>query len=44
MTVKDVNEFSPAWSQDEYSAELAEGHIEDEILRVHATDPDCSPR
>jgi len=43
VTVKDVNEFSPAWSQDEYSAELAEGHIKDEILRVHATDPDCSP-
>ena len=43
MTVKDVNEYIPEWSQEEYSAQVEEGILSDLILQVSATDKDCSP-
>ena len=43
MTVKDVNEYIPEWSQEEYSAQVEEGILSDFILQVTATDKDCSP-
>ena len=35
ITVKDVNEFIPEWSQEEYSGEVEEGEIAEIILQVH---------
>ena len=43
MTVTDVNEYIPEWSQEEYSAQVEEGILSDFILQVSATDKDCSP-
>ena len=43
MTVKDVNEYIPEWSEEEYSGQVEEGELAEAILRVSATDRDCSP-
>ena len=43
VTVTDVNEYIPEWSQEEYSAQVEEGIFSDFILQVSATDKDCSP-
>ena len=43
ITVADVNEYIPEWSQEEYSATVEEGVMTDNILTVTATDRDCSP-
>ena len=43
MTVKDVNEYIPEWSEEEYSGQVEEGVLADFILKVTATDRDCSP-
>ena len=43
MTVKDVNEYIPQWGEEEYSGQVEEGEVSDFILRVIATDRDCSP-
>ena len=44
VVVEDINEFIPQWSEEEYSAQLEEGKMEDFILEVTATDRDCSPQ
>ncbi|KAJ0171216.1 hypothetical protein K1T71_013415 [Dendrolimus kikuchii] len=44
ITVTDVNEFAPVFSQAAYVKSVDEGRIYDEILRVEATDRDCTPR
>ncbi|RVE52901.1 hypothetical protein evm_002378, partial [Chilo suppressalis] len=44
ITVTDVNEFAPVFSQASYVKAVDEGRIYDEILRVEATDKDCTPR
>ena len=44
VTVEDVNEYIPLWSQEEYSAQLEEGEMEEKILQVAASDNDCSPQ
>ncbi|XP_050678397.1 calsyntenin-1 [Leptidea sinapis] len=44
ITVTDVNEFPPVFSQATYVRSIDEGKIYDEILRVEATDRDCTPR
>ncbi|XP_049881469.1 calsyntenin-1 [Pectinophora gossypiella] len=44
ITVTDVNEFAPVFSQSAYVKTVDEGRIYDEILRVEATDRDCTPR
>lgn len=47
VTVKDVNEYIPEWSEEEYSASVEEGGNSKDggtnILKVTATDRDCSP-
>ena len=43
INVKDVNEYIPEWSQEEYSGHLEDGEMVDNILKVEATDKDCSP-
>ena len=43
ITVADVNEYIPEWSQEEYSASVEEGRMVDNILTLTATDRDCSP-
>ncbi|KAM3959932.1 LOW QUALITY PROTEIN: calsyntenin 1 [Aphomia sociella] len=44
ITVTDVNEYAPVFSQADYVKAVDEGRIYDEILRVEATDKDCTPR
>lgn len=44
ITVTDVNEFAPAFSQPSYVKSVDEGRVYDEIVRVEATDRDCTPR
>ncbi|XP_045779851.1 calsyntenin-1 isoform X2 [Maniola jurtina] len=44
ITVTDVNEFAPVFSQAAYVRSVDEGKIYDEIVRVDATDRDCTPR
>ncbi|XP_047036969.1 calsyntenin-1 [Helicoverpa zea] len=44
ITVTDVNEFAPVFSEAAYVKAVDEGRIYDEILRVEATDRDCTPR
>ena len=41
--MKDVNEYIPEWSEEEYSGQVEEGLLSDFILKVTATDRDCSP-
>ena len=43
ITVKDVNEYIPEWSQEEYSGQVEEGDMEEAIVEVEARDKDCSP-
>jgi len=44
VTVKDVNEYIPEWSEEEYSATVEEGGAAGrEVVRVTARDRDCSP-
>ena len=43
VTVKDVNEYIPEWSEEEYSGQVEEGVLADFILKLTATDRDCSP-
>ncbi|CAH2238730.1 jg27656 [Pararge aegeria aegeria] len=44
ITVTDVNEFAPVFSQAAYVRAVDEGKLYDELLRVDATDRDCTPR
>ncbi|CAH0731724.1 unnamed protein product, partial [Brenthis ino] len=44
ITVTDVNEFPPVFSQSAYVRSVDEGKLYDEIVRVEATDRDCTPR
>ena len=41
--MKDVNEYIPEWSEEEYSGQVEEGVLADFILKLTATDRDCSP-
>ena len=44
VTVKDINEYIPEWSEEEYSATVEEGGAAGrEVVRVTARDRDCSP-
>ncbi|KOB75605.1 Calsyntenin-1, partial [Operophtera brumata] len=44
ITVTDVNEYAPTFTQAAYVKSVDEGRIYDDILRVEATDKDCTPR
>ena len=43
IMVKDVNEYIPEWSQEEYSGQVEEETMEENIVKVQARDKDCSP-
>jgi len=42
VKVEDVNEFAPRWKEDFYSGFVEEGKLNDEILKVEASDADGS--
>lgn len=43
VAVSDINEYSPVFSQPSYVIDVDEGRLYSEIIRVEATDRDCSP-
>ena len=42
IKVEDVNEYAPVWKENSYSGVVQEGTLQNEILQVHAIDPDGS--
>ncbi|XP_060661152.1 LOW QUALITY PROTEIN: calsyntenin-1 [Drosophila nasuta] len=43
ITVIDINEYAPTFLQQSYVTEVDEGRLYNEIIRVEATDKDCTP-
>ncbi|CRK90879.1 CLUMA_CG004569, isoform A [Clunio marinus] len=43
ISVVDINEYSPVFLQPSYVTEVDEGRLYQEIIRVEATDKDCTP-
>ncbi|XP_016967385.2 calsyntenin-1 isoform X2 [Drosophila biarmipes] len=43
ITVIDINEYAPTFIEPSYVTEVDEGRLYNEILRVEATDKDCTP-
>lgn len=43
ITVIDINEYAPTFLEPSYVTEVDEGRLYNEILRVEATDKDCTP-
>lgn len=43
IAVVDINEYSPVFLQPSYVTEVDEGRLYQEIIRVEATDKDCTP-
>lgn len=43
ITVIDINEYAPTFLQPSYVTEVDEGRLYKEIIRVEATDKDCTP-
>lgn len=43
ISVIDINEYSPTFLQPSYVTEVEEGRLYKEIIRVEATDRDCTP-
>ncbi|EDV90953.1 GH24001 [Drosophila grimshawi] len=43
ITVIDINEYAPTFLQPSYVTEVDEGKLYNEIIRVEATDKDCTP-
>ena len=44
ITIVDVNEYAPTFLESSYTQNVDEGGLYEEILRVDATDRDCSPK
>ncbi|CAH0549195.1 unnamed protein product [Brassicogethes aeneus] len=44
ITVSDVNEYAPTFSEPSYVRQVDEGRLYNEIVRVEATDRDCTPK
>ncbi|XP_066260044.1 calsyntenin-1 isoform X1 [Euwallacea similis] len=44
ITVSDVNEYAPTFTEPSYVRQVDEGRIYPEIVRVEATDRDCTPK
>lgn len=44
ITVVDINEYAPLFLDASYVKDVDEGQLYEEILRVEATDRDCTPR
>lgn len=43
ISVIDINEYSPVFAQPSYVCEVDEGRLYQEVVRVEATDRDCTP-
>jgi hypothetical protein len=43
ISVIDINEYSPTFLQPSYVTEVDEGRLYQEIIRIEATDKDCTP-
>ncbi|XP_030379395.1 calsyntenin-1 [Scaptodrosophila lebanonensis] len=43
ITVIDINEYAPTFLQPSYVTEVDEGRLYNEIIRVEASDKDCTP-
>ncbi|XP_014246637.1 calsyntenin-1 isoform X2 [Cimex lectularius] len=44
ITVVDINEYPPAFLEPSYVCQVDEGRLYSEIVRVEATDRDCTPK
>ncbi|CAG7832063.1 unnamed protein product, partial [Allacma fusca] len=44
IVVVDVNEYSPTFLEPSYVKQVDEGRLYDQILRVEATDRDCTAK
>lgn len=44
ISVMDVNEYAPAFLEPSYVKQVDEGRLYEEILRVEASDRDCTPK
>lgn len=44
ITVSDVNEYAPTFTEPSYVRQVDEGKIYNEIVKVDATDRDCTPK
>lgn len=44
ITVVDINEYAPTFSQPSYVSTVDEGRLYEEIVRIEATDRDCTPK
>lgn len=44
ISVIDINEYSPTFLQPSYVTEVDEGRLYQEIIRVEASDKDCTPK
>lgn len=44
ITVVDINEYAPAFLEPSYVRQVDEGRLYQEILRVEASDRDCTPK
>lgn len=44
ITVIDINEYAPVFLQPSYVYQVDEGRLYSEIVRVEATDRDCTPK
>lgn len=44
ITVVDINEYRPVFEESSYVREVEEGRLYKEIVRVKATDRDCTPK
>uniref|UniRef100_A0A0K8SB61 Cadherin domain-containing protein n=1 Tax=Lygus hesperus TaxID=30085 RepID=A0A0K8SB61_LYGHE len=44
ITVVDINEYAPAFLEPSYVCQVDEGRLYSEIVRVEATDRDCTPK
>jgi len=42
--VVDVNEYAPVFLEPSYVRQVDEGRLYEQIIRVEATDRDCSPK
>lgn len=44
ITVVDVNEYAPQFLQPAYVSTVDEGRLYEEVVRVEASDRDCTPK
>lgn len=44
ITVVDINEYAPAFLEPSYVRQVDEGRLYQEIVRVEASDRDCTPK